>query len=59
MMRLILGMTHDLKMGDNQAILVGLHVHPRDMTRAGGIVYVQRPAAAGRALTERSMAGGQ
>lgn len=41
-MRLILGMIHDLKMGDNQAIFVGLHFPPRDMTRGGGMVRVQR-----------------
>lgn len=58
-MRLILGMIHDLKMGDSQAIFVGLHFHPCDLTRGGGMVSVQGPAAEGRALPERSMAGEQ
>lgn len=29
-MRLILGMIHDRKMGDNQATITALHFHPHD-----------------------------
>lgn len=59
MIRLILGMIRNLKMGSNQAIFVGLHFHPPDVTRGGGMVYMRRLAEEGRALAERSMAGEQ